>query len=109
VVEGFLVRWLSENQNIRCRKVILVAPWIDPEREFDTTDFFDFEIDPKIAVRVKKFVVYSSTNDDNRIQASIKIIRKEIPDHTYREFENVGHFASFKNHEFPELLEELAG
>ena len=40
---GFLLRWLSENK-IKIDKLILVAPWLDPERS-KTTDFFDFEID----------------------------------------------------------------
>jgi len=28
---GFIVRWLSENKDKRVGKVVLVAPWIDPD------------------------------------------------------------------------------
>jgi predicted alpha/beta hydrolase family esterase len=104
---GFLVRWLGENPDVRCKKVILVAPWIDSNHEYDTADFFDFKIDSTIPERTEELVIYNSTDDDEGIHASVELIRKEIPEHTYREFKNVGHFASFKNHEFPELIEEL--
>src|SRR3989344_7820689 len=32
---GFIVRYLSEN-NIKVGKVVLVAPWIDPNKKLDT-------------------------------------------------------------------------
>ena len=33
---GFLVRWLSENKNIKVGKLILVAPWLNIEHEMES-------------------------------------------------------------------------
>ena len=41
---GFLLRYLSENKQIKPTKVVLVAPWLDPEPHELTTPFFNFEI-----------------------------------------------------------------
>ena len=41
---GFLVRWLSEHPTEQVGKVVLVAPWMDPEHEEreQVTNFFDY-------------------------------------------------------------------
>ena len=41
---GFIIRWLSENKDVRVDKVILVAPWLDPTNR-KGSEFFDFVID----------------------------------------------------------------
>ena len=43
----FLVRWLSEN-TIKVNKVILIAPWINSQREKDMTMFDGLEIDKNL-------------------------------------------------------------
>lgn len=105
---GFLVRWLSEHPDIRVGKVILVVPWLDPDRT-DTTDFFDFTIDPGLTARTVGLVIFNSDNDFQSIQASVKMIREVIKDIKYREFHNHGHFCfeDLKTVEFSELREEL--
>lgn len=105
---GFIIRWLSEHKDVRVRKVILVAPWLDLDRN-TTTDFFDFEVDPKLLDRADTFLLYHSSNDMPSIQKSVAKIREGFPDMPYREFEKFGHFtySSMGNtHEFPELLED---
>jgi len=93
---------------IKVGNVVLVAPWIDPDRE-DTTDFFDFNIDLNLAKRAKKFTIFNSSNDFESIQTSVKIIRESVPNIQYKEFHNYGHFCfnDMKTEEFPELLEVL--
>lgn len=105
---GFLLRWLSEHKNKHVGPVILVAPWLDPKRE-KTTDFFDFVIDPELATRTKKLVVFNSDNDFADIQESVRIIRASINNLKYREFSNYGHFClnDLKSERFPELFEEI--
>ncbi len=105
---GFLVRWLSENKEINVGKVILVAPWIDPFRD-DTTDFFDFKIDPDLVKRTKGITVFESDDDYESIQESIKILKEKIQGLKNKEFHQYGHFTykSMGVLEFPELLEEL--
>lgn len=102
---GFLIRWLSEN-DVRVGKVILVAPWLDPDKTYD--NFFDFQIDKDIVSKTKGIVIFNSDNDDEDVQKSVKLIRENVKDIQYREFHGYGHFIYrfMKTKEFPELLEE---
>lgn len=103
---GFLLRWLSEN-NIRPEKVILVAPWLDPDR-IKTTDFFDFEIDENLGKRTN-LCIFNSDNDDPDIHVSVDLIRKTIPNHEYRLFKGYGHFCygDMDTYQFDELLDTI--
>lgn len=104
---GFLIRWLSENKEVKAGKVILVAPWLDPDRELDT-GFFDFDIDTDLAARTKELIVFISDDDFDSIQKSVEKIKSEMKDIKLREFHGYGHFIvqHMKKEEFPELLEE---
>jgi hypothetical protein len=105
---GFLVRWLSEHKDVKVGKVVLVAPWIDPGHK-ETTDFFDFTIDPKLVERAAGITIFNSDNDFNAIQKSVNIIRETVSDINYREFHNYGHFCErdLGTNEFPELIKEV--
>lgn len=107
---GFLVRWLSENKDKKVGKVVLVAPWLNPNDNpvSDTADFFHFDIDPTITERTDGITIFNSDNDAKTIQESVKIIRDAVPAIKYVEFNNYGHFTmgSMKTGEFPELLAE---
>lgn len=107
---GFLVRWLSENKDAKAGKVILVAPWTDPEKQYtQSTGFFDFEIDPSIANRCKELVIFISDDDSQDILESVKIIENSVKDVKVRKFVGYGHFVPghMKREDFPELLEDL--
>jgi len=103
---GFLIRWLSENK-IKPLKLILVAPWLDPERE-KTTDFFDFSIDKNLSKRTK-IHIFLSEDDNKDILESAEMIQKDIPGINVHRFKNKGHFtyADMKTHDFPEILEVI--
>lgn len=105
---GFLVRWLSENKEVKVGKVVLVAPWLDPENSIDT-DFFNFQIDPNLATRTAGLTVFSSTDDTDDIQKSVIGIINVIPSTELVEFESGGHFTgdTYIRNGFPELLEEI--
>lgn len=105
---GFLVRWLSEQKDLKVGHVVLVAPWLDPERE-DTSDFFNFVIDPEIARRSATFTIFASDNDYKSIKKSVELLLKKIKHCNYREFQGYGHFTrrDMKKEEFPELLSAL--
>lgn len=107
---GFLVRWLSENKDIKVGKVALVAPWLNPENNpiSDTADFFEFEIDSDIAARTTGITIFNSDNDQDTIHNSVQIIQDKIKDIQYRVIHNYGHFTlnDMNTVEFPELLEE---
>lgn len=105
---GFIIRWLSENKRIKVGRVILVAPWLDPDHT-KGNDFFDFEIDPHIAHRTEKLVILNSTNDMESVKKSLMIIKEHIKDIVIKDFENYGHFChnDLKGSAFPELLTEI--
>ncbi|EDK72638.1 hypothetical protein TM7_0211 [candidate division TM7 genomosp. GTL1] len=105
---GFMVRWLSEHKDVKVGKVVLVAPWLDPDRE-QTTDFFDFTIDPNLVARTAGVTIFNSDNDMDSIHKSVKLLHKTIPNIKYKEFHNYGHFCfeDMKTVEFPELVEEV--
>ncbi len=108
---GFLVRWLSENKDRKVGKVVLVAPWINPENNplSDTADFFDFEMDPDLVGRTADMIIFNSDNDQETVHQSVQIIRNAVKNIIYRELQNKGHFCydDLKTVEFPELLEEI--
>lgn len=109
---GFLVRYFSEHKDLAPQKIILVAPWIDPEnylKEINpTSNFFDFEIDSNLSSRTEVHCVYS-TDDESYILDSIKTIQEKLPSMTMHVFTNKGHFTEpdLGTKEFPELLELL--
>jgi predicted alpha/beta hydrolase family esterase len=104
---GFIVRYLSEN-NIKVGKVVLVAPWIDPEKELDT-GMFDFVIDENLALKTSGITVFNSSNDAKEIQMSVKKITDTVKNIKIIELQNRGHFTlkHLGTDAFPELLEEL--
>ncbi len=106
---GFLVRWLSENKDKKVGRVILVAPWLNPENNpaSDTADFFEFEIDHELVERTAGVVIFNSDNDQKTIHTSVRIIREAVKNVDYREFHNYGHFCLSDMHteKFPELAE----
>lgn len=108
---GFLVRWLSENKDKKVGKVVLVAPWINPENNphSDTADFFDFIIDSDLVSRTAGVTIFCSDNDQESIQKTVRIIRDKVRDIKYKEFHNYGHFCyeDLKTDSFPELLNEI--
>lgn len=105
---GFILRWLSENKDIKVDKVILVAPWLDPERETDPY-FFDFDIQPDLLMRVNNMTVFYSDNDKATIDESVDQIRDALPDIHYRIFHGYGHFTknSMESIEFTELRDAI--
>jgi uncharacterized protein len=105
---GFWVRWLSEHPDVRVGKVILVAPWLDPNNIKKTT-FFNFAFDTNLAERTKGLMIFHSDNDHLGIQWSVDTFREKLHDHEYREFHNYGHFCAEEmgTNKFPELLDEL--
>lgn len=102
---GFLVRWLSEN-NVKVKKIILVAPWTDPKKSIKN-GFFEFNIGKHLADKTTNGItIFNSDNDGDEMQESVKTIRNSNPDISYQEFHNYGHFCfnDMKTREFPELL-----
>jgi uncharacterized protein len=101
---GFIARYLSEH-DIKVGRVVLVAPWIDLEKKLKT-GMFDFELDSSIVFKTNGITIFSSTNDMQSVQESVKLLKEKIVDIQVVEFENKGHFClkHMGTDAFPELL-----
>lgn len=100
---GFLVRYLSEHKELKCGKVVLVAPWTNPDNdpESDTADFFDFELDPEFPSRTDGVMVLVSSDDYPSVIETVEIIERDAPSVEVVHFDGRGHF---KNSTLPEAL-----
>jgi predicted alpha/beta hydrolase family esterase len=110
---GFLVRWLSEWPDAHVRKIVLVAPWINPEREVNpdragTGAFFDFALSAKLKSAANDIVIFSSDNDGDNIKESVRQILEVVPTARHQVF-HFGHFGHWDMPvaEFPALLDEV--
>ena len=76
---GFLVRWLSEATSVRVGKLVLVAPWFDPEQtRGKDNDFFHFQMDQNPATHNSAITVLNSTDDMSAVQVSVERIMSTI-------------------------------
>jgi len=106
---GFWVKYLSVNPKLKVDKVVLVAPWLDPDQEHTKNFFDDFVIDPALAARTAGVAIFNSDDDQETIQKTVRILRDKVKGVAYKEFHDYGHFCfeNMKTVEFPELLEEI--
>jgi predicted alpha/beta hydrolase family esterase len=105
---GFWIKYLSMNKNLRVSRVVLVAPWLDPDGDEAGNFFKDYKIDPGLAARTKGVIIFNSDNDMGNVLKSVATIRKTVKNAQYKEFHKYGHFTVFqmKTTKFPELLAE---
>ncbi len=109
---GFLLRYFSEHKDLKPKKVILVAPWLDLEHHLQTlnphSDYFDFTLDASIGERIDVYCMYS-TDDETCILDTVKMIEEKIPSIQMIAFKDKGHFTEpdLGSKEFPELLEMI--
>lgn len=102
---GYWVRYMSEHPDQTFDTVVLVAPWLNVNHEWDTP-MFDFEIDPSIVKRAKRFIVFTSDDDHPEVQNSTNHLQKMLKGAHFKEFHSYGHFCFDA---FPELLEAIIG
>lgn len=106
---GMIVQWLSKNPDKKVGRVVLVAPWIDLEKE--DWPAFDFELDENLVVRTAGLTIFHSADDVDEIQTSVKELRRRLKGAKYVEFKDRGHFTHhyMPDDAFTELLEECLG
>lgn len=106
---GIFIKYLSLHPQIKVGKVILVAPYLDPDQVHHKSFMNDFEIDQNLTYRTHGITIFNSDNDQTSIQKSVELLRQKIPGIKYREFHHYGHFLYEHMYaaEFPELLEEI--
>lgn len=103
---GFLVRYLSEHEDLRVGKVVLVAPWMNPDDNpvSDTADFFSFETDPDFPSRTMGTPVFFSSDDDASVIQTVEMLKSEVKNLDIHQYTDRGHFLT---KEFPELLSAI--
>ncbi|MDB5181412.1 MAG: hypothetical protein JWP13_175 [Candidatus Saccharibacteria bacterium] len=105
---GFWLKYLSQHKDLKVGKVVLVAPWLDPDKTLEE-DFFAGDFDPALATRTNGLKIFMSDDDSDNVWQSFKRIQKEIHDTDVRYFNGHGHFTyeNLGGTKFPELLEEI--
>ena len=102
-----MTRWLSENDQ-RVKKLVLVAPWLDPKNT-KNKNFFNFKIDSNLPDRIENIHLFVSEDDKDEILESVEIIKKELPSIILHTYKDKGHFnyGAMKTDRFPDLLDVL--
>lgn len=104
----FLLRWLSENEDARAERLVLVAPYRDYLGKYG--DFSKYELDKGLASRIGKLTIINSLDDDEPIQRRTQELVKTFPEAKYIELDGYGHFRighNMTSPELPVLLDEL--
>lgn len=102
---GLLVKFLSENPDVKIGHLVLVAPWIDVLHQF-TQYFNEFEPDAKLPERVKTIDLFYSTDDhygDLILKGCVKL-QEIYPTMHVHKFNDRSHFSGDMR-QFPELWE----
>lgn len=104
---GFLVRYLSEH-DVHVGRVVLVAPYLDPDGDH-IPEFFDFPLKRELVTQTKGVTIFVSTDDDEDIQESVRIIERACDGLEKKVFEDRGHFTfgEMGTREFPDVLNEI--
>ena len=102
---GLLVKYLSENPDVKIGHLILVAPWIDAAHQFPQY-FNNFEPEPNLPSRVGAMDLFYSADDHygNMILSGCEKLQSIYPNIRVHKFDNRGHFSGDMR-EFPELLD----
>jgi len=102
---GFWLRYLSEHPDLHVGRVLLVGPWLDPDRTLKQ-HIFAGTLDKGLASRTAGLTVFYSQDDSENVSTSVDRIRQEVAGTEYRRFEKHGHFTyeNLQGETFPELL-----
>jgi uncharacterized protein len=99
---GFLLKYFSLHPEITPSKLILVAPWIDPDDELETPFFEGIAFEQ--LKRIPEIHIFTSSDDSESCVTSFDIIRQNLESAIFHDFTDRGHFTTS---EFPELLKLL--
>ena len=104
---GFALKWLQNNPKAKLDKLILVAPWLDIEKE--CADFLDFQMQDDALNNIKEVSLFYSTDDEKSILDSVDKILSHYKNIKIYSFENKGHFVySSIGSTFPELWKVIS-
>ena len=106
---GLLVKYLSENPDVKIGHLILVAPWIDAQHQFPQY-FNNFAPDPDLPSRVGTMDLFYSTDDHygDMIIHGCENLESVYPNMRVHKFNDRNHFSGNMD-TFPELWELCRG
>lgn len=102
------LKWLNTNGMTQIDNLVLVAPWLDPNRKYRPE--FDFGFRSNLMRRLGNVTVFYSSEDDNQALESLEMVQRQLPDAKYIDIPQYGHYMlgnSMDSTEFPELVEEI--
>lgn len=105
---GFWLKYLSQYPELQAGKIVLVAPWLDPDHTLKE-NFFEGDFDPNLAQRTKGLVIFESNDDSDSVKQSITRIKAEVTGVSAQLFRGYGHFTyeNLGGTMFPELRDEV--
>ena len=104
---GFMLKWLQYNPKTKLDKLILVAPWLDIEKE--CADFLDFQMKDDALNNIKEVSLFYSTDDEKSILNSVDKILSLYKNVKIYSFGNKGHFVyGTIGSTFPELWKVIS-
>ena len=106
---GLLVKYLSENPDVKIGHLILVAPWIDAQHQFPQY-FNNFAPDPDLPSRVGTMDLFYSTDDHygDMIIHGCENLESVYQNMRVHKFNDRNHFSGNMD-TFPELWELCRG
>lgn len=107
---GFWLKYLSLHPELSVNRVVLVAPWLDPDQTIADKGFFDFHLDPKLVERTAGVTVYYAVDDSDSVKTTLDRLRATCQGIAYREFpKGYGHFTyeNLGTVAFPELRDDI--
>jgi excinuclease UvrABC helicase subunit UvrB len=107
---SFVLKWLSKNENIKIKKLIINAPsYLLAENEDSMKDLVNFKLDKKINNQIKDGTTVFISNDLEHRVKSAELISDKLGVKLIR-LKDRGHFCisdNKSNKKFPELLLEI--
>lgn len=105
---GFWLKYLSQHPEISAGKVVLVGPWMDPDKTLEE-DFFAGQLDQNVVSRTRGITIFHSADDSDNVQRTVEYIQDKVIGISLREFAGYGHFTyeNLQGISFPELRDEL--
>ena len=104
----FILHWLSENQGVSLRQLLLVAPWTDDKGKYG--EFSNYTLDTSLPNRIGRVTIVNSLDDSQAIQDNVAKLQSALNPTKLIEFDTHGHFMLGNNMPdttFPELLAEI--
>ena len=105
---GLLVKYLSENPDIKIGHLILVAPWIDALHQFPQY-FNNFEPDPQLSLRTETMDLFYSLDDfyGDVIISGCQKLQNVYPNMNVHKYTDQGHFNTFSK--VPDIFQLCSG